>query len=724
MNFASKRLMRDFKELQKDSKKLNLCASPLEDNLFEWHANICPESGRYQGIIIHCILKFTENYPSEPPEVKIMTGIPHSNIIKHNGNNYFLCLDMLNNFFWEDGGNNEKYSGWSSSYTVKILMMQLQTFLFDDYIENYDGRIKHTLYQLAPEEGGGNRDKDTIEKSIIKAFDDSKKFKCKCGHCWESPNPKLLKNLPEIREITIRRNIINLSGKIDKSILNLLIDLNYKHNNKIYEKLKSYNDLFENNDTNGYIYNCNCDYCTNYRDELKQKKNKDTNENNIEKKIYDLVLKLNENYIWNIINKYNYDDNLQLLQLSTSKFNSSFNYIDKLDLRVINYSIFLKIFKYLEYEDIVKISSLSPEYKNLCNDPIITIKREFICFYTKETFEDTILGYGINVNFYKGNDTIKNITPVLDLLSFESFNKNEIRHSVWNDEFRFWLPININLCHVTKSRKIIEQNIADIYFSRYNPDIKYKNYFLIKNNFKPKFLLDIICKLMSSMIINMLKDDIFISNKALNGFCEFHHLLIQFIKWYPEIIDIANTKIYNFINIDGYTRKNKIPSFGDFLVLLLVTDKYTWKDIKENYNRESLDRSIRWILKDIPNIESITDPNIVSDLFETLKIGKRLFLFSICFINYIAPKCVNTYDKRYGRPPKIVQEEFQTKIKKINNINNWKDYYNELNKYKPPDIKILNDYKIAIKRSAEKRYHKTNLIYNEYDKLVDEFKII
>jgi ubiquitin-protein ligase len=725
MNFASKRLMRDFKELKKDAKQLNLCASPLEDNLFEWHANICPESGRYQGIIIHCILKFPQTYPSEPPEVQIMTGIPHSNIIKHNGNNYFLCLDMLNNFFWEEGGNNEKYSGWSSSYTVKILMMQLQTFLFDDYIENYDGIIKHTLYQLSPEEGGGNRNKKTIEKSIQKAFHDSKNFKCKCGHCWESPNPKLLKKIPERKNIIIRRDIIDSYGNIDNQILNLLVNLNEKNNNQIYEKLFNYS--WDSNIS--YIPDCNCKNCKKYIEDLKKNQcipiKDDSEKNDIKQEITNLVLKLNENYIWNIINKYNYDDNLQLTQLTNLelKYNRLLNYKGKIDLRELKNPIFLKIFTYLDYEDIFKIASLCPEYAILCDDPVITIKREFICFYTKESFEDTILGYGINVNFYKGSDTIKNITPVLDLLSFESFNTNEIRHSVWNDEFRFWLPINISLKHISKGRKIIEQNIADIYFSRYNSDIEYKSKIMIENNFKPKFFVDIICKLMSSMIVDMLKEDIFISNKALNGFCEFHHLLIQFIKWYPEIIDIANNKIYNFINDSGYTRKNKIPSLGDFLVLLLVTNKYTWNDIKSNYKIESLDRSVRWILHDIPNIGSITDINIVQDLFNTLKIGKRLFLFSLYFINYIAPKCINDYDKRYGRPSKIIQDEFQNKIKEINNINNWNDYYKELKIYKPPDSKILRDYKIAIKRSAEKRYHKNRIINHESKEIIDEFKI-
>jgi ubiquitin-protein ligase len=726
MNLASKRLMRDYIELQKDAKKLNLSASPLEDNLFEWHVNICPESGRYQGIIIHCILKFTENYPTDPPEVILSTGIPHSNIIKRDGNDYFLCLDMLKNFFWMDGGTDENmiYSGWSSSYTVKILMMQLQTFLFDDYIENYDGKIKHTLYQMAPEEGGGNRKKDTIKISIENAFRDAKNFKCnKCGHCWNSPKPELHKKLPERKRIVIRKNIVQ-DGKVDDDILKLLLKLNEENNNLILDNLKDkLNSLkyYNNNGSITYIDSCNCDYCRNYRLKLEEEKKdicipikkeekKDIcipikKEETIEDELKKIILSINENYIWNIINKYNYDDELNYINNTNSltlEIKNQEIKSNKIDLTKIKYNLFLKIFSYLDYEDIVKVSSINKKYKILCDDPYLTIRREFICFYTKQSFENTILGYGINVLFHRGSDTIKSIKPVLDLLSIDAYNENNIRISVWNEEFRFWLPININSKHVNNAKNIIETNISNIYFSRYN-DIEYKNKILKENNFKPKFLLDILCKLMSSMIVDMFKEDIFISTKALNGFCEFHHLLIKFILWYPEIIDIANEKIYNFINTEGFTRKNKIPSLGDFLILLLVTNKYEWNDIKEKYKKESIDRNVMWVLKDINDLNEIKDAN---EIFEIVKIGKRLFLFTIYFINNVAPFCKHTYDKRYGRPPKEIEEDFQNKIKKINNINTWEEYYKELGIYKSPNSKIIYEYKIACNSSSQKRYHK------------------
>tara|TARA_A100001015_G_C14857870_1_gene659096 strand:+ start:185 stop:1078 length:894 start_codon:yes stop_codon:yes gene_type:complete len=258
MNIASKRLMRDYAEI-KNSKDIKIFASPLENNIFEWHANICPTQGVYSGIILHFILKFTEKYPNEPPKIKLMTGIPHSNIIKYRDDDYYLCMDLISNFFWMEGStSSEPYSGWSSSYTVKTIMMQLQTFLFEDFIENYDGRIKHTLYELAPEEGGGFRDKTKIKEQIDKAFQDSYNFKCnKCGHCYQKPNPEVCIKIPPRKEVILRKDLFKDQNLIPE-VIEILKQKDYK---SILKELiiQKYGEYYQP------ISSCNCSSCAYYR---------------------------------------------------------------------------------------------------------------------------------------------------------------------------------------------------------------------------------------------------------------------------------------------------------------------------------------------------------------------------------------------------------------------------------------------------------------------------
>jgi len=281
-----KRLMRDWKEVQKNGKKINIFVCPLEDNLYEWHGNMVPLQGRYQGIIIHFIMKFKDTYPKEPPKVKLCTGIPHSNIIQHGNEDNFLCLDILNNFFWTTTNtSSDSYSGWSSAYSVSSLVMQIQTFLFDDYVENYDGHIKHTLYELAPEEGGGWRDRDTIKDSIERAFKDAREFKCQqCGHCNSRPTPEITCSIPEKLPIIVRKHPFFKNSNNNYTILPNLCKILFK-----------YKTDFEQQIINSLI---NC-----LRGEIEEIKELDSFREEIEKIDFSNEL---VNFFKNLLNKPNY----------------------------------------------------------------------------------------------------------------------------------------------------------------------------------------------------------------------------------------------------------------------------------------------------------------------------------------------------------------------------------------------------------------------------------
>ena len=64
-------------------------------------------------MVVHLQLDFPETYPTEPPTVHLLTGIPHDNVInsRWNSESYpgmrpnYLCLDMLrgHDFFLGQG---------------------------------------------------------------------------------------------------------------------------------------------------------------------------------------------------------------------------------------------------------------------------------------------------------------------------------------------------------------------------------------------------------------------------------------------------------------------------------------------------------------------------------------------------------------------------------------------------------------------------------------------
>jgi ubiquitin-protein ligase len=82
---ARKRLMRDFKRLQKDPP-VGIQAAPLDNNVMAWQAVILgPDDTPWEGGTFKLLLEFTEDYPNKPPAVRFLSKLFHPNVRK-------LCL--------------------------------------------------------------------------------------------------------------------------------------------------------------------------------------------------------------------------------------------------------------------------------------------------------------------------------------------------------------------------------------------------------------------------------------------------------------------------------------------------------------------------------------------------------------------------------------------------------------------------------------------------------
>ena len=101
--------------------------------------------------MLHLVLRFPARYPSCPPSVEVCTPLPHPNVFpktrlvrgagaQRHERFYELCIDMLGNCstLWDAGNQHfgpgqehtleaaQPYTGWSSAYSVRSLLVQLQ----------------------------------------------------------------------------------------------------------------------------------------------------------------------------------------------------------------------------------------------------------------------------------------------------------------------------------------------------------------------------------------------------------------------------------------------------------------------------------------------------------------------------------------------------------------------------------------------------------------------
>eukprot|EP01083_Nonionella_stella_P109262 318411_1 len=186
---ARQRIQRDLIELER-SKMSSISAVALDKNIFEWHVNIKPLTGVYSTVYFHLIMKFPATYPTEPPTIKICTPINHPNIFNH-----FLCLSML-----RPNTKNTPYEGWSSSYSITSILMQLQSFLFADKIDQDGG------YQVS-----ARLSTSDVSRSIAIC----QRFTCNdCGHSHNKPFPEVIGSAinPDSFAMCAMSHFVDVSG--------------------------------------------------------------------------------------------------------------------------------------------------------------------------------------------------------------------------------------------------------------------------------------------------------------------------------------------------------------------------------------------------------------------------------------------------------------------------------------------------------------------------------
>lgn len=109
---ARRRLMRDFKYLQKDPP-MGIQGSPQENNIMIWDAVIYgPADTPFEDGTFKLQIEFSEEYPNKPPKVKFLSKMFHPNVYSDGS----LCLDILQN-------------RWSPSYDVSSILTSIQSLL-------------------------------------------------------------------------------------------------------------------------------------------------------------------------------------------------------------------------------------------------------------------------------------------------------------------------------------------------------------------------------------------------------------------------------------------------------------------------------------------------------------------------------------------------------------------------------------------------------------------
>ena len=126
-SFPVKCLLWQYDELMRNPLE-GVNASPLEDNIFEWHGNFYfPEDhASYPGMVVHFILHLPRDFPNSTPSLNLLTTFEHSHVFGET-----ICFSLLKAFESHFEGEAETVF-WNPSRTIRSLLESVYVFLTVD----------------------------------------------------------------------------------------------------------------------------------------------------------------------------------------------------------------------------------------------------------------------------------------------------------------------------------------------------------------------------------------------------------------------------------------------------------------------------------------------------------------------------------------------------------------------------------------------------------------
>jgi hypothetical protein len=194
---------------------------------------------------------------------------------------------------------------------------------------------------------------------------------------------------------------------------------------------------------------------------------------------------------------------------------------------------------------------------------------------------------------------------------------------------------------------------------------------------------------MNLQTVQLMKGDLHLSTKALEGYMGFHHLLLSILRQYPSLQERVEVKIATFMRSEEARSKKSCPNIGEFLCLFAVSKRHTWDDVSAAVLKETLARNASWALDRYPSLSdySISAEARLERTFKASVVSIRLLCFNVWFLRHIV-------FKRYGpgaASAEIIEAELRGGPSKSCMDMRWEEYEEQKGIPRPSEVELLQE---------------------------------
>eukprot|EP00457_Paulinella_chromatophora_P001967 gb/GEZN01001970.1/.p1 GENE.gb/GEZN01001970.1/~~gb/GEZN01001970.1/.p1 ORF type:complete len:764 (+),score=103.04 gb/GEZN01001970.1/:57-2348(+) len=348
-------------------------------------------------------------------------------------------------------------------------------------------------------------------------------------------------------------------------------------------------------------------------------------------------------------------------------------------------------------------------------------KTRFSCFVTKQSFFGDVMGLPITYTMNPKTGRVDYILAHAVLLSESAFEKGT-RFTPSNESFSLVLPLFFSQVHFARALPAIERCLVKL-----SPEFHTRK-------FNPLMVLEVLPKIMNTFIVLLADKGVAASQASFQGYVWIHRLFIELVREYGLDTEVER-RLTQFVAAEKNRSKQTLPSLGNFLPLLSVSEKFQWRDVAPAYLQESMDRSVLWIAKAHPDYVSIDrkfDALRPDWAFDGAKVSLRLCLIHVLFLRRFCQGSslvvmADRYDQFFGglnetegedkknksaSSPLVPLSRLQSEAKAILEIDSWPKYYYMAGFKCPKKSSFIAMSRSAVQRSMQKRYHERGMDFS------------
>ncbi|KAJ3373879.1 hypothetical protein GGF31_008764 [Allomyces arbusculus] len=712
---AVRRLMWDWKELQADPLD-HVVAAPLEDNLHEWHVNLvgpaelnelCPEVEMAQSVW-HMVLRFSDFYPARPPSVVLCTAIPgHLNVLTARPRNglFPVCMDML-----ETGNlkqtSTHQYTGWSSAYTVRSILMQLQALLW------HRDMYKRATY-----------------KQLGAAVEKSRQFRCDaCGHSRKTPFPPLpSKQMPpklEVRDATttptvvldMPRHVLDQLGHLRRILREN--DATFRQPKPVAKLDVAWSTVAKQDKKSAVQQQHQLVVQAKKRAEEEMAKTgaklkstreapDSSNSGTLGRLPTELLLHILGDSALSMTDIFRVSGTCRYLHWACQAADVWRGIVRKQS----------------------ELAGLARDWRYLYMAEHNQAVRDLRCWYTRASFTDDVLGLPVEITVNPRTKQVDYAMPTMAFLSRTAFYNLHVRVTPGDKRaFTHWLPLYLSEAHFDHALVDVQRFVAALA----QPGT-------VGPVFDPSMINVVFPKLLNTCAVLLADRGLHASDTAIELYTQLHRVWVACLHRYPAQQANVEHRLARFMSGEVHRTKTAVPSLGDLLALLSVSEQHGWAQLAQPLLEEVMHRSILWIGKSNPalikkwqdedRVAQAPDRELLAAAFEASAVSRRLIAFHVLFLDEHRgrqqagatrppPRTVAemalTADVLYGKLPTRVTARIQAGIRAIlNETPHWGAWFQRLRVSVLSQLATTRWIHGAVAASLRKGYHTRHTVFSK-----------